>query len=159
MQTPRVFISYSHDTTDHKDRVRDLAGELRRNGCDVRLDQYESTPDEGWQRWMTVQVEQADVVLLVCTETFKRRFEGNEKPGVGRGADFEGLLTSQRLYENTRKHRIIPVLFPPETERAVPMALRSFGRYSLPEEFAALLRHIFREPLVVPPPIVPRVTR
>ena len=40
-QTPRVFISYSHDSQAHKDWVRHLAEKLQRNGVDTILDQWD----------------------------------------------------------------------------------------------------------------------
>ena len=49
---PKVFISYSHDTTEHMDRVREVADKLRMEGVDCDLDQYEEAPPEGWARWM-----------------------------------------------------------------------------------------------------------
>jgi hypothetical protein len=39
-------------------------------------------PDEGWVRWMRSEVKQADRVLLVFTETYQRRFEGDEEEGI-----------------------------------------------------------------------------
>lgn len=35
MSTPKVFISYSHDTQDHKKWVLDLATRLRNSGIDA----------------------------------------------------------------------------------------------------------------------------
>ena len=50
---PRVFISYSHVSDEHADRVLALADALRHGGLDVILDQYvHPAPDEGWPRWM-----------------------------------------------------------------------------------------------------------
>ena len=45
----RVFISYSHDSVDHRARVRQLGDSLKVQGLDVRLDTYEpEDPPEGW---------------------------------------------------------------------------------------------------------------
>jgi hypothetical protein len=43
----RVFISYSHDSTVHLDRVWDLCESLRNDGVDCRIDQHEFSPSEG----------------------------------------------------------------------------------------------------------------
>ena len=45
---PRVFISYSHDSNAHADRVLALSDRLRRDGIDATVDQYELSPPEGW---------------------------------------------------------------------------------------------------------------
>jgi hypothetical protein len=53
----RVFISYSHDSAAHKDRVWDLCERLRNDGIDCRIDQHEFSPAEGWPRWCRSQVQ------------------------------------------------------------------------------------------------------
>jgi TIR domain len=89
---PRVFISYSHDSDDHADRVLALADRLRAEGIDVALDQYEISPPEGWPSWMDRQVRESDFVLVVCTEIYLRRAERREEPGAGHGVTFESTL-------------------------------------------------------------------
>jgi hypothetical protein len=39
-----MFISYSHDTAEHKNRVWDLCERLRDHGIDCRTDQQEFMP-------------------------------------------------------------------------------------------------------------------
>ena len=68
MTAPKVFISYSHDTVAHQERVLDLADRLRADGIDAEIDQYNDSPPEGWPRWCERQIEAAGVVLMVCTE-------------------------------------------------------------------------------------------
>ena len=60
----KVFISYSHDSQERLDRVPALSDRMRREGIDRILDQYETSPPEGWQRWMERQVMKADYALL-----------------------------------------------------------------------------------------------
>jgi hypothetical protein len=38
---PKVFISYSQDSTLHKQWVSELAAKLRRNGVEAILDQWD----------------------------------------------------------------------------------------------------------------------
>ena len=38
---PRVFISYSHDSAEHKKWVSELASNLVKKGIDVILDQWD----------------------------------------------------------------------------------------------------------------------
>jgi hypothetical protein len=40
MKIPKVFISYSHDSQEHKKWVLDLATRLRNNGVDAIIDQW-----------------------------------------------------------------------------------------------------------------------
>ncbi|MBV8276668.1 MAG: hypothetical protein JO170_15605 [Verrucomicrobia bacterium] len=45
---PRVFISYSHDSTGHKEIVLRFAERLRKDGVDAQIDQYvRGRPPEG----------------------------------------------------------------------------------------------------------------
>jgi hypothetical protein len=82
---PKVFISYSHDSLEHSDRVRELSDRLRADGIDSILDQYELSPPEGWPLWTDKQIRDAEFVLMVCTETYYRRVMGEEESGIGLG--------------------------------------------------------------------------
>jgi hypothetical protein len=94
-EPPKVFISYSHDSPAHEQRVLALAERLRQDGIEAHIDRYvNGTPAEGWPRWMENQLKWADFVLLLCTETYYRRFRGHEQPEKGRGVDWEGALVT-----------------------------------------------------------------
>jgi hypothetical protein len=41
---PQVFISYSHDSDEHKNWIIQLATRLRSNGVDVILDVWNTNP-------------------------------------------------------------------------------------------------------------------
>src|SRR5205823_12416762 len=82
---PIVFISYSHDSPEHADRVLALSDHLRADGIDCILDQYEDSPPEGFPRWMDRQIRAADFVLMICTPTYSRRVMGEEEPDKGHG--------------------------------------------------------------------------
>jgi hypothetical protein len=99
MTHPSVFISYSHDSPEHIDRVLALADRLRADGLDCILDQYETAPPKGWPRWMERCIRDADFVLVVCTETYYRRVVGDEEPGKRRGVRWEGGLIYQDIYD------------------------------------------------------------
>jgi TIR domain-containing protein len=85
MTNPTAFISYSHDSTEHADRVLELSNRLRADGIDCTIDQYEVSPAEGWPKWMDRQIAKSDFVLVVCTETYYRRVTGEEEKGKGLG--------------------------------------------------------------------------
>jgi hypothetical protein len=96
----KVFISYSHDSPEHAQHVLELAERLRKDGADAQIDQYVAgTPPEGWPRWMLDRLDWAEFVLVVCTETYYRRFRGQEEPSKGKGADWEGNLITLEIYD------------------------------------------------------------
>jgi formylglycine-generating enzyme required for sulfatase activity len=135
-QRARVFISYSHDSAEHRKRVLSLAERLRADGVDAQIDQYvQGTPLEGWARWMRNQLASADFILLVCTETYYRRFCGQGGPGQGRGVDWEGMLVTLELYHaQSRTAKFVPVIFVPSEERFVPEELSGHTHYLLTSE-------------------------
>jgi len=48
---PKVFISYSHDSDEHRERVLSLAERLRADGIETLLDQYvNGSPPQRWFR-------------------------------------------------------------------------------------------------------------
>jgi tetratricopeptide (TPR) repeat protein len=131
-ETPKVFISYSHDSQKHKDRVLALSDRLREDGIDCTIDQYEESPAEGWQRWMLNQVEVSNFVLIVCTEQYDRRFRGREEVGKGKGVTWEGSVIIQELYDAQGSNsKFIPVMFTPQDTAFIPNPLRSTTPYHL----------------------------
>src|ERR1700756_3729118 len=96
---PRVFISYSHDSAEHGDRLLELADRLRADGIDAMIDQYVQFPPEGWPAWCEGEIRRVGFVLVVCTETYLRRIDGAREPGRGHGVLWEARLIIQSLYD------------------------------------------------------------
>ncbi len=144
-QHPKVFISYSHDSLMHKDRVLSLSDRLLRDGVDSELDQYVQNPANGWANWMLDQIESADFVLVVCTETYHRRFRGQEPGQHGKGATWEGAVISRELYEaKGRNKKFIPIAFCTDEAECIPTTLRGVDNYILekPDGYEELYRRL-----------------
>lgn len=132
MPPPRVFISYSHDSEVHKERVLAFADRLRSDGVDANLDRYEAAPRNGWTHWMQEQVSDADFVLMICTETYHRRLMKREQPGLGLGGTWEGhLIVTSFFQAGAASTKFVPVLFEHADAEWVPLAFRSVTRYDL----------------------------
>ena len=130
-----------------------LANQLRNDGLDARLDQYEPNPPEGWPRWTQRQLEDCDFVLLVCTDTYRRRFEGDLDGLKGRGVAWEGMVTASILYgDGARNYKMVAVLFEDGAEADIPRAMRSFSYYRLPKGYEDLYRYLTDQPRHPPPP-------
>lgn len=158
MAPPRVFISYSHDSTTHEDRVLALADRLRADGIDAMIDLYEPFPPQGWPAWCDAQIRQSDFVLMVCTQTYLRRVDGDEEAGVGRGVLWEGRLIKQQLYNTgSVARKFVPVLFADgsEADVPVPVAGATIHRVETAEGYEALLRLMTNQPLT-PMPLLGR---
>ncbi|MGC2224759.1 MAG: toll/interleukin-1 receptor domain-containing protein, partial [Methylocella sp.] len=161
-----VFISYSHDTPEHSQRVLHLANALRGQGVDVELDQYHVRPPLGWPRWCAEQLrpEKSAFVLVICTTTYRQRVEGQTPADEGRGVFWEGGIVYSYLYNEKGNKRFIPVLLPGATEEDIPDPLRGNTRYQ-PKTFdlndayyLALYRELTRQPAVTKPPLGSIVT-
>jgi hypothetical protein len=154
-KTTRVFISYSHDSDPHMERVLEFAAQLRSEGVDAWVDRYEHSPAERWPQWCLNQVQESEFVLAICTETYQRRFEGKEVVGTGRGVSFEGAAITQSVYEKSiGNSTIIPVAFSAKELGFIPLVLRGVTFYNLsrPREYASLyLRLTHQPPLDIPP--------
>src|ERR1043166_7750162 len=70
---PKAFISYSHDSQDHKKWVLDFATRLRNAGVDAILDQWELRPGDDLPHFMERHLAAADRVLMVCTENYVKK--------------------------------------------------------------------------------------
>lgn len=150
----KVFISYSHDSDEHRDFVRDLSNRLRDEGLECLIDQYvNGFPPEGWQRWMENQIEAADFVLMVCTPNYLKRYRGKEADG-GKGVTFEGTVIAQTLYNrHYRNTKFIPVLPVEGLVDHVPVSLQAYSTYRLPDEYDSLYRVLTEQAKYVAPPV------
>src|SRR6516162_4184540 len=124
-EAPRVFISYSHDSDEHRDRVLELADRLRADGIDAMIDQYVQFPPEGWPDWCEAEIEKACFVLMICTEVYLRRVRRSERPGVGRGVLWEARLIKQQLYdEGSANRKFVPLLLADGSSEHVPRPVK-----------------------------------
>src|SRR5208283_2970730 len=89
---PTVFISYSHDSDQHKAWVRELGRSLCGNGVDVILDSFELLGGQDAPDYMSQGIQRADRVLCVCTDNYVERAEKGEG-----GAGFEGMVITAEL--------------------------------------------------------------
>ncbi|MCP5104339.1 MAG: TIR domain-containing protein, partial [bacterium] len=149
-----VFISYSHDSKEHSERVLAFADRLRKDGLDCILDQYEMNPPEGWPKWMDRQLKQAKQVIIICTRTYCDRVMGEETPGKGKGVKWESSLVYQYLYrEDSKNNRFIPVVFEEDDCRYIPVILEGVTFYCANDEegYDKLYRRLTNQPDVIKP--------
>lgn len=153
-----VFISYSHDSDEHRDRVLALSERLRADGIETMLDRYveRGSPPEGWPRWMLNGLDKASHLLTVCTQTYYRRFRGHEVLEKGKGVDWEGALITQALYDSkSASIKFLPVVFDAADVGYIPEPLRGQSYYSLTSEqnYQALYDALLKQSGVEPGPV------
>lgn len=148
---PNVFISYSHDSQELEQKVKSLADTLIQYGVQANIDQYTTNPIQGWPQYMLENILKSDYILCVCTENYKKRFQNEEKIGVGLGAKFEGKYIQQILYMEEYNSKVLPILF--TDNQPIPTALQPYTHYKLYQngEFEKLYRYITGQPLIKKP--------
>ena len=154
MEAPKVFISYSHDSSDHAEHVLALSDKLRQDGIDCHIDQYEMSPPEGWPIWMLKRVKWANFVVVVCTETYNQRFTGEAPAGQGKGVKWEGAILTQELYDaESQNTRFIPVVLSSQDTEHIPVILRGQNYYDISTDkgYEALYRHLTNQPRISKP--------
>jgi hypothetical protein len=92
-KAPRTFISYAWEGEAHRIWVRELATRLRRDGVDVRLDQWDTAPGAELTAYMESAIRDNDFVLMICTPTYKSKSDGR-RGGVG----YEGSVITGELF-------------------------------------------------------------
>ena len=105
MAIPKVFISYSHDSQDHKKWVLDLASRLRNNGVDATIDQWELKPGDDLPHFMESHLRNSDYVLMICSE----RYVAKANSGTG-GVGYEKMIVTADLMRNIDSNKVIPII-------------------------------------------------
>ncbi|MGB0372883.1 MAG: toll/interleukin-1 receptor domain-containing protein [Opitutales bacterium] len=104
--TPLVFISYSHDSREHKQWVLELAQELRgSHGVEVIIDQWDLEPGDDLPRFMREAVNRCDRVLMICTEKYVDKADAG-KGGVG----YEAMIVDGELIKDLGTNKFIPII-------------------------------------------------
>ena len=149
-QSPTAFVSYSHETPEHNERVEQLAGKLRDDGVDCEIDSFQFSPPEGWPSWMLQQLQARDFCIVVCTETYARRAAGQDVSGAGKGVMWEARGLRQILYESGRNDGVIPIVFDLADVNYIPLELRDATYYDLSAAigYTRLYRALTHQPRV-----------
>jgi TIR domain len=154
MPVPKVFISYSHDSQQHKDWVLRLASELRTNGIDAKLDQWDLSPGQDIAAFMARGIRTADRVLLICAGPYVSKAEA----GTG-GVGYERLIATAEVVGSIDTIKFIPIVRNNASARKVPdfLGARMYIDFSddaqYPVKLEDLMREIHQAPAVVRPPL------
>jgi tetratricopeptide (TPR) repeat protein len=169
---PRVFISYAHDSDEHRDRVLRFASFLRTQRIDAVLDTWCEGGSQDWYVWVIRELTGADYVLVIASPRYREVGDGSAPRGMHRGVQSEAALLRELIYDD-RDHwrqRILPVLLDGHGPDEIPLFLQphSASRYPVPAftvtGAAALLRVLLRRPgheprpVAWPPSLPPAVT-
>lgn len=134
-----MFISYSWDSDDHKAWVLDFANRLRSDGIDAILDQTHLQLGGRTPEFMERSVRDSRIVLVICTEGYKQRFDGRKG-----GAGYEGHIITADILSSAGTNRFIPVLRQGNWTTAMPTALSGINGVDLREDSTTAYRDLVR---------------
>jgi hypothetical protein len=154
MDAPRVFISYSHDSPEHRAWVLRLAKDLRENGVDALLDQWDLALGQDLVSFMHKGIAESDRVLLVCSE----KYVAKSVSGLG-GVGYERLIVTADVAQDIDTKKFIPVVRDNNSKIKVPGFLgpRLYIDFSDDAAYKIRLEELLREllgrPVVAKPPL------
>lgn len=153
-ENPKVFISYSHDSPEHKRWVSELAARLRHNGIKAILDQWDLGLGDDVTRFMERGIVDADRVLVIWTDKYV------SKANVGEGGiDYERMIISTELVQNLGTDKFIPIIRQASGKEKTPTFLgtRVYADFTNDSQFDAecekLIRALHEMPLIEKPPL------
>ncbi len=149
---PKVFISYSWDSPEHKLWVSSLATWLRQNGIDIILDQWHVRGGEDLITFMERSIGEADRVIIICTENYAQK--AKERSG---GVGYENTLLTNELIKNLGSYKFIPVIKQTNTPYTIPSSLSTRLYYDLSggqnyqDEARSLMMELHNISVPIPP--------
>ncbi|MGW5054751.1 toll/interleukin-1 receptor domain-containing protein [Actinokineospora sp. NPDC004072] len=156
---PKVFVSYAHDSIDHRTQVLRLCELLARLNIRVTADFWAEDRRRDWAAWTTGQIVTADYVLVVASPRYHATSTG--EPGVieGRGVQSEAAILRELIHSDrtTWLPKVLPIILPGRSVTELPTFLqpRSASHYAIPAITPAgvelLMRVLTNQPAYIRP--------
>ena len=151
---PKVFISYSHDSPEHRRWVSELGAKLRHNGIDAILDQWDLGPGDDVTQFMERGIIDSDRVLVICTDSYVSKANAS-KGGVG----YERMIVTGQLVKDLGTDKFIPIIRQTSGREQTPTFLgtrvyidfRNDNQFDT--EFDKLIHELHQMPVVEKPPL------
>ena len=153
-EPPKIFISYSHDSAEHRRWVSELGAKLRHKGVDAILDQWDLGPGDDVTQFMERGIIDSDRVLVICTDSYVSKANTGEG-GVG----YERMIVNAQLIQDLGTDKFIPVIRQASGQEKTPTFLgtrvyidfRNDSQFD--SEFDKLIHELHRVPVVEKPPL------
>lgn len=114
----KIFVSYSHDSEEHKSWVNDLVVSLRQKSYDIQFDQTDLKAGHDLVRFTERGVTESDYVITVCTDKYNAKAD-NGHGGVG----YEKMIITSEILANQSTEKFIPIIRNVSNERKTPVCL------------------------------------
>jgi hypothetical protein len=145
MTAPKVFISYSHDSEDHKQWTLNLANRLSKSGVDVVIDQKDLRYGEDIAKFMEKAINDSDRVLMICTKKYANKAD----EGTG-GVGYEVMIVTGEMFQQLGTTKFIPIIRQDSETPVLPkfLSTRRYANLSkesnFDEEFKELLDELLQ---------------
>jgi SEFIR domain-containing protein len=160
-EIPKVFVSYAHESDEHKAQVLAFATFLRRAGIEAVLDLWSANARQDWYSWAIKEMTDADHVLVVASARYRMTGDGTNPSAEHRGVQSEAALLRELVYADraTWLPKTLPVVLPGHAVDEIPLFLQphTASRFHITSFDAAgseeLLRVLLRQPGYVAPEV------
>ncbi|MEP1443595.1 MAG: SEFIR domain-containing protein [Hyphomicrobiales bacterium] len=151
MKNPKVFVSYSWTSDDHKKWVLNLSAELREAGIDVILDAWDLNEGDEANAFMEQMVSDPDVekVIIVCDRVYAEK--SDQRKG---GAGTEAQIISSEIFKKQKQNKFVVVSTELDEQEEPVRPAYYTSRIFIPfinenyysENFDQLLRWVYGQP-------------
>lgn len=151
MIPPKVFISYSHDSIEHKAWVLQLGTMLIENGINAIIDQWDINPGGDIPMFIEKNLDSADYILMICSNNYV--IKANEGKG---GVGYEKMIITSSFMDRIDEAKVIPIIRQNGSQN-VPIFLKTkmFIDLSMSANFdegvSKLIRKIHNYPVISKP--------
>ena len=160
---PRAFVTYAHDSEEHKADVLDLATLLQQSGVDTELDQWAADRRRDWSTWAIEGMTTADYVIVVVSPDYKAPGDGLGPTTVNRGVRSEASVLRDLLHgdRDTWLPKLLPVVLPGHGIEEIPYFLQPHvaDHYKVEEISEQGIEDLYRvitgRPRLAKPPLGP----
>ena len=160
-----VFVTWAHETDEWQASVLTFTNLLRAEGFDAYVDLYYKNRPTDWQLFGTRWIEKADVVLIVTSRAYARRWASEGPTGTGAGVAREAITLRQLFTEDQEKflHKARVVLLSGVEVKDIPRDISHLSWIRVEELTSdgidAVCRHLTGEDEYPMPEIGPRKER
>ncbi|WP_285610692.1 SEFIR domain-containing protein [Actinokineospora globicatena] len=156
-----MFITYAHESSEHKNATLQLAGLLVDNGVDTQLDQWAEGTRIDWSAWAIKEITTADFVLVIASPAYKAVGDGFNAGDVNLGVQAETAVLRDLLHKDRAAWlpKLLPVVLPGRAISDIPYFMQpNVADHYLIDEVSqagidSLLRVITNQPRGVRPPL------
>ena len=147
-ENPKVFISYSYDSQEHRRWILKLSTLLHQNDVGVMLDQWDLSPGQDWRQFIEHSVRNSDRILLICTNNYISKLYS----GIG-GVGYEWQIANALYAQELGTNHFIPIIRHTSGRQKLPAFLEGLVCFDFTDEsqfnarFNDLLHEIQRGPV------------